>query len=86
MFTRDELEDLDVPYICEDRQLESEHRWYDIFSGVFDDGTGTHWRINWLENATEMQELDTWGDEDEVEAVKVVKLPVVVHQWVPAGE
>ena len=86
IFTRDELEDLDVPFVCVDRELYSEHRWYDIFSGVFTDENGDHWRIEWLENSTEMQDQDTWFDEDEITATKVVSLPVVVKKWVDACE
>ena len=81
MFSRDLLEELDLPYNCTDTEMIHNGRWSLYWKGVFE-YEGKHYEIQWEEGATEYQDPDKWGDETEVEAIEVVKVPIVKYEWV----
>jgi hypothetical protein len=85
-FTREQLEEFDVPYTnLHDEQVDS-RRWADTRSCVFrapDDGKA--YRVSYQVPATEHQECDTWFDQDEIKAFEVEQRPVTVMQWMPVA-
>lgn len=87
LFSRDELEDLDVPYKMVTEEITDQSRWYTYHTGVFrDPETELYYEIDWQEGSTEMQECDTWNDEDEVLATQVEYKEVLEWKWVPVSE
>lgn len=82
-FTRDQLEELDVPYTnLHDEQVDS-RRWAEVRTCVFQTEDGTAYKVTYQRPLTEHQECDTWFDDDEIKAVEVEQRPVVVQQWLP---
>lgn len=83
-FTRDELEELDVPYTTVHTKFLHSSRWANHYEAVFE-FEGKHYMVQYQDPATEAQEggIDYWYDENDIEAVEVVLLPVVKHEWMP---
>jgi len=82
-FTREQLEELDVPYTTlHDEQVDT-LRWSEIRSCVFRTEDGDAYEVTYQRPATEQQECDTWFDEDEIKATEVEQRPVVTQQWLP---
>lgn len=84
LFSREFMEELnDYPCDLRDKTFLYESRWANHYEGVFD-FEGSTWQVQWQEGATEYQEgEDAWYDQKEIEATKVVKLPVVKYEWTP---
>ena len=83
--TEEEIEELDLPWSCTDKETVEEHRWYDVVSGVFRTADGKYWRINWCDPASEQQEdIDPFDDYVEPIATEVVQKEVLVFKWVEA--
>ncbi len=82
-FTRDELNDLEVPW---EGMLQEEFthssRWANHYTGVFAHD-GQHWQVAWQVEATELTDCDTWGDRREIVATRVELRDVTVQRWVP---
>lgn len=81
-FTREFMEEHDYPWELVSQEFVESHRWYDVYTGVFE-YEGKNWQVSYLVPSTEMQEEDPWNEDDEIEATEVVWLPVVVNKWVP---
>lgn len=80
-FTREFMDDNDYPWEFMDKELIDQRRWVNIWEGVFE-FEGKHYRVNWQEGATEVQEdTDQWFDEAEIEAYEVVKRQVMSYEW-----
>lgn len=85
-FTRDELDELGLPWELQDSEEVERHRWYTVRRGVFE-LEGAHWEVEYIDPATEMQEdIDPWADAVAVIAHKVVRRPVTVERWVRASQ
>lgn len=87
-FTKDELEELGLPYTCHDVEIYDQGRWDTWKTGIFEHD-GKSWQVHWSEGSTEMQDTQPWEYEDEIEATEVIKVPRIVSQWIPtdkAGE
>ena len=85
-FTRDQLDELDLPDNLSDTEVIDEGRWSLTKTGIAD-FNGRHYRFEFEEPATEMQEgLDPWNDADQVEAVEVRQEQVVVTKWIPVDQ
>jgi len=80
-FTREFMEDNDFPFDLLDKEFIEEHRWFNVWTGVFE-YEGKYYRVTYLDPSTEMQEEDPWSDEETVIATQVVRLPVVKYEWV----
>src|SRR5688500_17020479 len=82
-FTREQLEELDVPYTnLHDEQVDT-LRWSEIRSCVFRAEDGKTYEVTYQVPATEHQECDTWFDENQITATEVEQRPVTVMQWMP---
>lgn len=81
IFTREFMDDHDYPSDLKSQTFVESHRWYDVYTGVFE-FEGKNWQVSYNVPSTEMQDEDPWYDEDEIEAAEVVWLPVVKHDWV----
>lgn len=81
VFTRDELEELDVPHT----HIHDEHwgntRWTEIRRCVFRASDGKTYRVSYETGSTEYQECDTWDYETEIEAEEVEQREVTVTRW-----
>ena len=85
-FTREQLDELDVPYTSlHTEQLDTLH-WSEIRSCVFRTEDGTAYQVTYQRPATEYQDCDLWFDEDQVKAVEVEHRPVVVQRWKPVTD
>ena len=83
VFTREELDALDLPWKNIHSEEVNQHRWYTTRTAVFE-CDGKTWEVMYCDPATEMQEgIDAWGEEDTVTATEVHKVPVMVERWVP---
>ena len=77
------METNDYPWSLKSQEFSHDSRWANHYTGVFE-YEGRYWQVQYQEGATEEQEgEDPWYDEEEIEAVEVVWLPVVVNKWVP---
>jgi hypothetical protein len=82
-FHRDLLEELEIPDNCIDETIIDTSRWAVHYEGVFE-YEKKHYQVQWQQGATEYQEgEDLWYNADVIEAVEVVKLPVVKYEWTP---
>lgn len=83
-FTRDELEELDVPHTHLHDELNDTGRWTEMRTCVFrapdDDKT---YLVSYQKPLTEYQECDLWYDEDEITAMEVEEVIVAVTRWEP---
>lgn len=88
-FTRDELEELDLPHsdhVVETEQIE-ERRWYTIHHCVFRiEDDGPLWRVKYYSPISELQEHDTWDDAKEITATQVEPHRVSVTKYRPVDE
>lgn len=81
IFTREELDDLDLPYSFEDTQFIQESRWYDLRLGVVA-VDGVFYGIEYCDPKTEMQEdMDPWYDEPQVVGREVKRVPATTYVW-----
>jgi hypothetical protein len=96
IFTRDELDEIGVPYECgafegSAKELHCElfdtTRWSHVYEFVFrapDDGKA--YRVYYRRGATEMQDQDLWNWDDEIQAVEVEQVQVTKTEWKPVKE
>ena len=84
-FTRDELDDLDLPYSFLHTEFVGEHRWYDRVLGIFQEPDSlVYWGIEFCDPKTELQEdMDPWFDENEIVATEYELRQVTVDKWMP---
>lgn len=81
-FTRDELDELELPWAYVDAEVIDERRWSIVKEVIFE-FENKFWMIVADFPATEMQEgQDPWNDEDSVTATQVEKREVTVEKWV----
>lgn len=83
IFTREELDDLELPYSSETQNFVESRRWYDIFEIIFEFEDKFY---SVLANfpATEMQEdIDPWDDRATVIGHEVEYKEVKTWKWVP---
>ena len=85
-FTRDELEEIGVPWegYVYNEQVD-ERRWSTVHECVFR-SEDKLWRVTYQLPATEMQECDVWFDENPVGAVQVEPYEVTVTKYRPVTE
>jgi hypothetical protein len=93
VFTRDELEEIGVPFECGGDEGTAEElydelydttRWHHIYEFVFrapDDGKA--YRVYYQSGATEMQDTDLWNYENKITAIEVELVEVVTTEWKP---
>jgi hypothetical protein len=68
------------------REFVDETRWGNIYEVIFRHD-GMFWKVHYQEPATELQEgMDTWFEEDEVEATQVEPALTTALHWYAAGE
>ena len=82
MFTKKELDDLDIPYKCIWKEILDTTRWSHISEGVFlfED---KHWLISWSEGATEKQFEEPFEYGGTFKATEVSLQEVLVKKWMP---
>lgn len=82
-FTRDQMDEWDVPYSAVYTEAVDKHRWVNICDAVFkapDDGK--HYLVSYQEGLTERQDgIDYWFDEDRIEGVEVSLRSVTTEEW-----
>lgn len=88
-FTRDELEDLDVPdgdAVIYSEEVDSK-RWATVHHAVFRaEDDGELWRVTYYKEGNELSEVDTWGygsSPETIEAVRVEPYQVEVTKYRP---
>jgi len=83
-FSVEDLEEVyDLPYGAISNTEGDEHRWYTIRELVFEAEDGTHWQVNYMDPASEMQEgQDRWIN-DPMKAFMVEKREVIREEWFP---
>ena len=93
VFTRDELEEMGVPYECGGGEGTAEElydelydttRWSNVYEFVFrapDDGKA--YRVYYEVGATEMQEADLWAYAESIVAFEVEQVQVTKTEWKP---
>lgn len=79
-FSHEFMDENDYPYSLIAQEYVDSHRWYDVFTGVFE-FEGKHYQVAYLTPSTEMQEEDPWDNDEEIVATQVVLLPVVRKEW-----
>lgn len=96
VFTRDELDEIGVPFECGafDGSAEELHaelcdttRWNHVYEFIFwapDDGKA--YRAYYEVGATEMQDADLWNWEKTVTAYEVEPKEVITTEWVAVTE
>jgi hypothetical protein len=94
VFTRDELEDIGVPFECGDYagtaeelycELYDTTRWTNVYEFVFrnpDDGKA--YRVYYEVGASDSQDdVDPWDYDDRIQAVEVEQIQVTKTEWKP---
>lgn len=88
-FTRDELEEMGLPDCSHTVHVEQVderrwYRWYSIHHCIFRaDDDGPLWRVKYYEPLTELQEHDTWNDQETITATQVEPYTVEVIRYRP---
>ncbi|MEU9259012.1 hypothetical protein AB0D68_11065 [Streptomyces sp. NPDC048212] len=95
-FTREDLEEIGVPFECGDyegaaeelyRELYDTTRWAHVYEFVFRSPyDGKAYRVYYRTGATEMQDQDIWNWEDSIKAVEVEEVQVMTTEWKPVKE
>jgi hypothetical protein len=79
--TREQGEELDLPWACHTEWSIGSGRWHEHMEGVFE-YEGKHYMIGWSMGLTENQEHELpWEWEDEVECFEAEKYEVVKTEW-----
>lgn len=79
--TKEQGEELDLPYSCHTKWSLGSRRWHEDMQGVFE-YEGKNYLISWSEGLTEMQENeDPWEWDDIVECPEAEKYEVTVTEW-----
>lgn len=79
--TKEQGEDLDLPYSCHTKWSMGSRRWHEDMQGVFE-YEGKHYLIGWSEGLTEYQENeDPWEYDDVVECPEAEQYEVVTTKW-----
>lgn len=81
VFTRDELEKLDVPWTHIHDETWDSTRWTEIRRCVFRTGDGKTYRVSYETGLTEFQNCDLWDDETEITAEEVELREVTITRW-----
>ena len=83
-FTRDQMDEWDLPYSALHTKFMHTSRWANHYEAIIQaEDDGKFYRVNYQEGATECQEdTDYWYDEDEIRGTEVTLKTVTVKKWV----
>lgn len=83
LFSRAELDELELPWTHVDAWVVNEGRW-SVDKAVVFEFEGIFWQVEAAFPATEMQEgQDPWNDQETVAATLVEKREVAIECWMP---
>ena len=82
-FSREELDELDVPWTNVSDKFVENTRWSILKECVFKDTDGKHYSVTYRIGATECQDdTDLWDGETTISAVEVELKEIMVKRWV----
>lgn len=83
-FTKETLEELELPWSAIERTHVGKSRWSDHYEIVFEHN-GKHYRTSYSQGSTENQDERPWEYEKEVDCEEVQQVEKVIKVWEPVS-